>query len=70
MRYRPLRDYGGWGIRYGRNGKAYNISGNKGLMIEFRNGKRLMLGSREPEVLKMSIEQVATARPTDFLFSY
>jgi hypothetical protein len=57
VRYRPLRDYGGWGIRYGRNGKAYNISGNKGLMIEFRNGKRLMLGSREPEVLKMSIEQ-------------
>ncbi|WP_321428637.1 DUF6141 family protein [uncultured Methanolobus sp.] len=57
IRYRPLRDYGGWGIRYGRKGKAYNISGNKGLMLEFRNGKRLMLGSREPEVLKMSMEQ-------------
>ncbi|TQD26154.1 DUF6141 family protein [Methanolobus vulcani] len=57
VRYRPLRDYGGWGIRYGRNGKAYNISGNKGLMLEFRNGKRLLLGSQEPDVLKMSIEQ-------------
>nr|WP_321498781.1 DUF6141 family protein [uncultured Methanolobus sp.] len=55
--YRPLRDYGGWGIRYGRNSKAYSISGNKGLMLEFRNGKRLMLGSQEPDVLKMSMEQ-------------
>jgi len=57
IRYHPLRDYGGWGIRYGCRGKAYNISGNKGLMLVFTNGKRLMLGSQEPEVLKMSIEQ-------------
>ena len=30
-RYKPLREYGGWGIRYGRKGKAYNVSGNKGV---------------------------------------
>ncbi|MDK2946979.1 MAG: hypothetical protein PWQ63_139 [Methanolobus sp.] len=57
VRYRPLRDYGGWGIRYGRNSKAYSVKGNKGLMLEFKNGKHLMLGSQQPDVLKMSIEQ-------------
>ncbi|WMW24672.1 DUF6141 family protein [Methanolobus sediminis] len=57
VRYRPLRDYGGWGIRYGRNGKAYSISGNKGILLEFKNGKKLLVGSREADVLKMSIEQ-------------
>ncbi|MBP1908658.1 DUF6141 family protein [Methanolobus bombayensis] len=60
VRYSPLKDYGGWGIRYGRKGKAYNISGKKGLLLTFTNGKRLMLGSKEPEVLKMSIEQGTT----------
>ena len=27
-KYRPIRDFGGWGIRYGRTGKAYNVSSN------------------------------------------
>ena len=26
--YKPIREYGGWGIRYGLNGKAYNVYGN------------------------------------------
>jgi hypothetical protein len=55
--YRPLRDYGGWGIRYGCGGKAYNVSGNRGVMLGFRNGGRLLLGSREPDILKMAIDQ-------------
>ncbi|MBN2109660.1 MAG: hypothetical protein JW705_01035 [Methanosarcinaceae archaeon] len=55
--YRPLSDYGGWGIRYGPKGKAYNVSGNRGVMLEFKNGKRLLVGSQEPEALKMSMDQ-------------
>jgi hypothetical protein len=46
--YNALRDYGGWGIRYGRKGKAYNVSGNGGIMLEFKNGKNLMIGSHDP----------------------
>ena len=30
LTYSPIKDYGGWGIRYGFKGKAYNVSGNKG----------------------------------------
>ncbi len=55
--YRPLRDYGGWGIRYGPKGKAYNISGNRGMIIEFRNGDRLMLGSKDPDSLVSAIDR-------------
>ncbi|MCQ6963084.1 DUF6141 family protein [Methanolobus chelungpuianus] len=47
--YRPVRDYGGWGIRYGIRGKAYNVSGSKGLMLEFVNGKKLLIGSQQAE---------------------
>jgi hypothetical protein len=49
--YRPIRDYGGWGIRYGRKGKAYNVSGNRGVRLELSKGKHLLIGSKRPEEL-------------------
>ncbi len=47
--YRPIRDYGGWGIRFGLSGKAYNVSGNRGLQLELQNGKRILIGSQRTE---------------------
>ena len=46
--YRPILEYGGWGIRYGFNGKAYNVSGNQGLQIELNDGKRILIGTQQP----------------------
>ena len=54
--YRPIADYGGWGIRYGSEGKAYTVSGNKGVMLVFANGKKLLLGSENPENLASAIK--------------
>lgn len=54
--YSPLKEYGGWGIRYGSKGKAYNISGNRGVHLEFSNRERLLLGSQRPEELAQAIE--------------
>ncbi len=53
--YRPIRDYGGWGIRYGCGGKAYNVSGNRGVMLELLDGERLLIGSQKPEDLSNAI---------------
>jgi hypothetical protein len=47
--YSALREYGGYGIRYGKNGKAYNVSGSRGVQFEFQDGKRLLVGSQKPE---------------------
>ncbi len=47
--YNPIRDYGGWGIRWGSKGKAYNVSGNRGVQLEYSNGKQLLIGSQKPE---------------------
>ena len=47
--YRPLMEYGGWGIRFGKNGKAYNIRGRQGLQLVLKNNKKLLIGSGEPE---------------------
>jgi hypothetical protein len=56
-RYKPLLEYGGWGIRFGLSGRAYNVSGNMGLQIEFRSGKKLLIGTRKPEELRKFLEK-------------
>ena len=53
--YSALKDYGGWGIRYGRRGKAYNITGNRGVQLKFLEGKKLLFGSQKPEEFAMAI---------------
>lgn len=55
--YRPLREYGGWGIRYGAGGKAYNVSGNRGVQLGLLSGRMILLGSQKPEELVLSIER-------------
>lgn len=56
-KYKPLAEFGGWGIRYGFNqGMAFNISGNMGLQLEFKNGKKLLIGTRNPEALAKVLE--------------
>jgi hypothetical protein len=57
--YKPVREYGGWGIRCSfRNGKAYNVSGNKGVQLVFKNGKRLLIGSQRAEELETAIRSI------------
>ena len=56
--YDPM-EYGGWGVRGfpDRYGWAYNVRGNRGVEVEFRNGHRLMLGSQRAEDLARAIEE-------------
>ena len=57
--YKPLREYGGWGIRCSlKKGKAYNVSGNKGVQLVFKNGKRLLIGSQRAEELEEAIRSI------------
>ena len=50
-KYSPLAEFGGWGLRIGFSGKAYNISGNQGLQLEFTNNKKLLIGTKKPKEL-------------------
>jgi hypothetical protein len=54
--YRPLREYGGWGIRYGVRGKAYNVSGDRGVQIEFTDGSRLLIGTQREQEFAAALE--------------
>jgi hypothetical protein len=54
--YRPLRDYGGWGVRKGRTGWAYNVSGDRGARLTYDGGETLLIGSQRDAELADAIE--------------
>ncbi|MBN1505496.1 MAG: hypothetical protein JW955_01550 [Sedimentisphaerales bacterium] len=56
--YRPLVEYGGWGIRYGWKGRAYNVSGNRGVQLIFKDRRRLLVGSSRPSELEAAIRSI------------
>jgi len=56
--YRPVLEYGGWGIRCGWKGRAYNVSGNRGVQLVFRDGGRVLIGSSKPSELEAAIRSI------------
>ena len=58
--YSPVLEYGGWGFRYGgmKKGSAFNVSGNKGLQLEFTDNKKLLIGTNQPEELERVLLQI------------
>lgn len=61
--YRPILEYGGWGVRYGLKGKAYNVRGNRGVQLELVRGERLLIGSQRAEELAQAIEAAKSGIP-------
>ncbi len=57
--YKPIREYGGWGIRCSfKNGKAYNTSGDRGVQLVFKSGRQLLIGSQKAEELAQAIRSI------------
>jgi hypothetical protein len=56
--YRPIADYGFWGIRSGRDGERALIArGNRGVRLELTDGSKLLIGSQKPELLAAAIDR-------------
>lgn len=62
--YNPITEYGGWGLRLGifGRGKAYNVSGNEGLQLEFSNHKKLLIGTHKPIELAETLVRIGQLR--------
>jgi hypothetical protein len=55
-KYRGFIDYGGYGVRYSLfRGWAFNVSGDEGVVVETKNGSRLMIGSQRTKELEAAI---------------
>ena len=60
--YRPIREYGGWGIRYGLSGKAYNDYGNKDLQLVMSNKKKILIGSQKSYEFYKAVQKLKTKK--------
>jgi len=49
--FAPLKDFGGYGIRFNKEMKAYFLKGDRGVKITTRAGKKFLIGSDKPERL-------------------
>jgi hypothetical protein len=54
--YRPIMEYGGWGIRWSStHGKAYNVSGRRGVQLVLTDGRQVLIGSQRANELAKAI---------------
>ena len=51
IEYDPIKDYGGWGIRYGAKGNALNAYGNKGVLLNYKEKRSMLIGSQKSKEL-------------------
>jgi len=60
-KYRALIEYGGWGIRsrglkIRHRGIAYTMQGNKGIQLVLTTGKKILIGTQNPEDAKKTLK--------------
>ncbi len=59
--FSPLKDFGGYGVRFNREMKAFYLRGDRGVKITMTNGKKYLIGSDTPENLLAVIRAVREA---------
>ena len=55
--YRPIRDFGGWGVRWVARGIVYHARGNQGARLVLASGERVLIGSQHAEELVRAIRE-------------
>jgi len=53
--YRPVRDFGGWGVRWATRGIVYHARGKRGVRLALASGERVLIGSQRPDDLARAI---------------
>ena len=56
--YRPMTEYGGWGIRGFGGNRALNVSGKHGLQLDFTDGKKLLIGTQKAAEIELVLKKL------------
>jgi hypothetical protein len=64
-KYDGLIEYGGWGLKGGTlwnkaEGKALNVSGDIGIQLELKNGKKLLIGTQKRKEMETVLSYYKT----------
>lgn len=64
--YRPIAEFGGWGLRWGwKGGQAWNVAGNQGLQLVFKDGRKFLIGTQQPKALEDALHRIHRRRDAD-----
>lgn len=61
--YSPIEEYGGWGFRIGPSGKAFNVSGDRGLQLELKDQTKMLIGTNNPLELTEVLRKIGELHP-------
>ena len=62
VRYRPLMEFGGWGVRGAGKKRAWTARGARAVVIELEEDRRLYVGSDHPQRLEAAIRGAIAGR--------
>ena len=58
-RYKPIKEYGGWGVKNGTGrSKAFNVKGNTGMQLEFKTGRKLLIGTQRGDAFLRAMNKM------------
>lgn len=61
--YKPLREFGGWGLRGSRQKRAWTARGDRAVVLHTRDERRIYIGSDNPEKLESRIRSAMSMMP-------
>ncbi|TXE03633.1 hypothetical protein [Algoriphagus aquimarinus] len=56
IKYSPISDYGGWGIKGNKTTKAYSVLGDEGILLDVGEKKKILIGTMKSKELTGFIE--------------
>ena len=62
VRYRPLVEFGGWGVRGSGKKQAWTARGDRAVVVGLEEGRRLYVGSDHPQRLEAAIRSAVAER--------
>jgi hypothetical protein len=57
-KYNPLNEYGGWGLKGTKKNRAYNVSGDMGLQLTLKSGRKILVGTVNPQKLEVALLEI------------
>lgn len=56
-KYSPIKEFGGWGLRWSRHGKAYSVRGSEGIHMILKDKKRILIGTQMPVEVREEVKR-------------
>ena len=56
--YKPISEFGGWGIRGLGNNRALNVCGKQGLQLVFKSGEKLLIGTGQADKMQFVLDNI------------